>query len=463
MAEKLFRLSQFGVGLMSRYSNCKNSEDLTQLGKWTKEELCSMGPLYIKIGQFLSAREDLVCKEIVAELALLQDNTPKFHSDSKHLEAILPKPFRVSKSPLATASIAGVFYGEYDGKEAIFKIRRPGIKESFTDDLNLASNVLNILSVTQIKPFVAAKDILCECSPLLIAELDFKKEGRNLERFKKSLSDIEWIKVPRVYFNSDDVIVMEYVQSVKINDTKSLSEMEIDTVEVSIKLMTSFALQILRNGLFHGDPHPGNIGVRPNGSIVFYDLGVSLNVKQLRKHLVGITKAIAFQDVSGMITALQNSGIITSLKDRSSLRMIIVELFEYSKHTDPKKFHSSLINKKLVSGNKPTTFKLDGTFVYLMRSMSMVEGICKTLDPKFNYEDFLKILLPRINMQDANIVEGVFGVFRDMSYLPQTVRSMSETMEERYEMQKDSFHDMNIVMKMQSTFLILVILYMCLH
>lgn len=456
---RVARLVHFGGNLYIR--SCA-SPDLSKdyaLGEWLCEELTSMGPLYMKLGQFFSSRQDVVPEAIAKTLSLLQDSAPAFPLDRGYLNGLMNAQFTVCDKPLAAASMASVFSGTYAGCSAVFKVQRPGLRDHFSSELGTLTNLLGVLSLTGIHSFVTVNRVFKDCVPLLNKELDFEEEAKSLVSFRKSLSDVHWITVPRVFFCAKDVIVMEYVASIKLTDVDNLRAAGLEGKDIAMKLMASFSIQILRNGFFHGDPHPGNVGVSKNGNIVFYDAGIVMDVRRLRKHFLQLTRSIAAQDVDAVIESMLLAGIVSSMRDRRALRYIVKSLLDYVKETDIKKLHSSVVGGKL-SGTS-NLFQLDTTFVYLMRSMSMVEGSCKLIDPDFNYKDFVDLLLPRIRLKDNHIFSTAFEMMRDAAAVPKSVKQISDALEEQNVVLEESVNNINVIVKAQSGLCaVLLILYL---
>lgn len=456
---RVLRLVNFGGDL---YLKSRVSRDLANdyaLGEWVCKELTLMGPLYMKLGQFFSSRQDVVPEAIAKPLSLLQDDAPAVPLDKDYLKSIIQARFTVHETPLAAASMASVFSGTYAGRSAVFKVQRPGLRDHFSSELKMLTDTLRVLSLTGIQSIVTMNKVLNDCIPLLNKELDFEEEARSLTAFRKSLSDVQWISVPRVFFCTKDVLVMEYVGSIKITDLERIESAGLLGCEIAMKLMASFAVQILRNGMFHGDPHPGNVGVAENGNIVFYDAGIVMDIRLLRKQFLLLTRSIAAQDVESVIESMISAGIVSSMRDRRALKVIVKSLLDYVQHTDIKKLHSSVIGGKL-SGTA-NVFQLDKTFVYLMRSMSMVEGSCKLLDPDFNYKDFVDILLPRIRLRDNHIMTAAFEMVRDAAAVPKSVKQISDALEEQNLVLEESVNNINVILKAQSALCtMLAILYL---
>ena len=378
-----------------------------QTGKWVHDELISLGPTYIKIGQIVSSRPDLFPDYITSELQALQDNVPPFNYDE--VEKILTNELEYpvnhyfssfTKEPVASASIAQVHKAvlRTSNIQVAVKVQRPGIKKNFSRDLQFINNIFVFLSKFDNKNISDLLLILKECTNAIEQEVDFNIEKSNMMLFYRIFHDNENIQIPRVYsrLTTSKVIVMEYIESFKINDITRIN----NPVDLSKDLMYTFITATLNNGIIHGDPHPGNIGITETGKIVLYDFGIiSRFDKDIQQTFKSILKAILRNDIENIMQLLIASEIIftiplkTSINELNSSEYIILYklvtyILDYTKTLDIHNLTQSIINDEDID-QKNIPFTFNSNMILLFKTMTTLEGICKTLNGNFTYSDIL--------------------------------------------------------------------------
>lgn len=384
-----------------------NKEDLA---KWTKQELIELGPTFIKIGQFVSTRSDLFDKEIIHELSTLQDRTPAFSTDIA--KSIISDDFGMpwsdlftdfSPHPIACASISQVHRAtlKETGEDVVVKIQRPYIREYFDRDFSTLKLLMDMGQIFQDRSFNDTRTLLDDCYQYLYNELSFQSEIENISRFQDIFNNNMEIIVPRVYpgYSTTRVITMQYVKSNKVNSN-------IPTIDKSLTatlLMESFLKQILEHGIIHADPHPGNIGIAEDGRIVLYDYGqVIILDEEFVENVRPMLFAIFEKDVDMLITLLVKTKAIlfTEETETDSFTFVIQQVLRYFETVDVQEFQMSVVNQNL---EMDLPFKINPKIIMVFRSLSLLEGICKELDPKFSY---------------FKVINRLMGdVFFDMDYL----------------------------------------------
>jgi predicted unusual protein kinase regulating ubiquinone biosynthesis (AarF/ABC1/UbiB family) len=264
------------------------SEERSQLGREIRETLLDLGPAFVKGGQLLSTRLDILAKEYIAELSLLQDNVPPFSGDLavKVVEAELGKPInelfaKFSEEPVAAASLGQVHYAEgFNGEKYAVKVQRQGLFEQFKYDLENMRYFAKLTDLLDKAEKGVQSDwlgIYDEYVRILYEEIDYTIEASHMERFYKDFEGNAWVKVPKVYKNlsSSGVLTMEYVPGIKINDRKAVEKAGIDCKLVARRATEAYLMQICKTGFYHSDPHPGNMAVdsKNGGRLIYYDFG----------------------------------------------------------------------------------------------------------------------------------------------------------------------------------------------
>mmetsp|Transcript_17062 Transcript_17062/g.28628 ORF Transcript_17062/g.28628 Transcript_17062/m.28628 type:complete len:697 (+) Transcript_17062:147-2237(+) len=401
----------------------------TELARTLTLKLLELGPTFIKLGQLLSTRIDVLPREYINELSLLQDKVPGFPSDIavSIIERELGQPIdqlydTFEREPLAAASLGQVHRATKDGKELAVKIQRQGLKKLFDMDLKNIKVLAKILDALDPKTDGAQRDWLSiydESAKLLYREIDYNLEAQNCIRFKENFANVPWVKVPEVYTNmtTTNMVTMEYVPGVKINDISKIEEQGIDRELLSKRSAESYLTQICRHGFFHCDPHPGNLAcdAEEGGRLIYYDFGMMDELKPpVRKGLVDLIFSIYENDAKGACDALEDIECLKRGVDRVSVEKIArVFLGEFSQGIKPGEKWTSQLSKEeqkelrrqrriqlgqdLFSVGSDVPFKFPPTFTFVFRAFTSLDGIGKGLDAKYDItrlaQPFLKELI----------------------------------------------------------------------
>ena len=326
---------------------------LTGNKRLLRRRLEGAGPTFVKLGQFVANRPDVFGKELSKELGSLQDSVAWIPMKAPNgIQSFEEEPF-------AAASIAQVHRGTYKGRQVAVKLKRPGIAQSIRSDLG----VLKLLD----RKFVG------DLENSLLKELDFKQELRNAQEFARMYEFDSSVVVPRVYpeVSSDDVIVMDYVPSAQ-------------KVTSAPRLINLFLNQLLFENLVHGDLHSGNIGSGPNETLVLYDFGnVIRTTEDYREAVRDFVWHVQSRDVSRILGDLRRMGMYVAHEDAT--RAFIRKLLRYLETQDLKEFRFSADE---IQERVPVV--LDPVTAALVRSFSLLEGYCKSVDPGFSYESIIQ-------------------------------------------------------------------------
>jgi predicted unusual protein kinase regulating ubiquinone biosynthesis (AarF/ABC1/UbiB family) len=381
-------------------------KDRPRVGKWMREELVNMGPAFIKFGQFLSTRPDIVGSDIVKELELLQDDirSVPFSEISATIDTALAEKglgaaadvfSYIDPIPLATASIGQVHRGRHRGREIVLKVQKPGVAQQIREDLDTMKNLNSVYAKTGSVRSHEISTIVRQYEQFLSAELDFEKERSNMNVFIKIMEEAELpVKVPRPVerLSSSTVLVMEYVPSLKITDVGALRARGIDTTAIADMLIKAFLYQIITAAVVHCDPHPGNIGVTEDGeTLVLYDYGnvIRLSTK-FKDELSQIVFAMYQKDVDEFVEILTKLRILrlTTENEKMEAKSFFAYFFNYLESLDFSTLRASISNGEF-SDTIQTKLKLDADFFSLLRVFSLLDGTCVKLDKDFNYIDAL--------------------------------------------------------------------------
>lgn len=379
-------------------------EDKAELGKWTKGELLELGPTFVKLGQIASTRGDLYPPEFTRELESLQDNVPAFDYNlvKDKLDMDIFKSFE--ETPFKSASIGQVHRAVLkNGKHVVVKLKRPGIYDTMKSDTNTVRKILKFFQSIGIDTGNSSDFVLNDSIEYLLGEADYKQEVENAIMFRKALRDVDWIKIPRVYkkYCTDEMIVMEYVPTEKITE---IQNKKVNKKKVCEALVNSYVIQTMDVGLFHADPHPGNLGVSKNGKLVFYDFGLLIKLsEELQKGFKDLFICIINRDTKGIVNILIGLGVIVpTSSDVADIELFFENILGYLETLDG----GAILNDDLATElamEKP--FVVPTSFVYLAKSFSLIEGICLQLDPDFDYFTYLEPMIQEQFLESIDIGE----------------------------------------------------------
>lgn len=294
-----------------------------------------LGPSFIKIGQLLSTRPDIIPDEFIKELILLQDSVTPFPFNlvienlEKELGVELNSIFEtIINEPLASASIGQVHRGKLlNGEHIIIKIQRPDIEKTIEMDLAIILDLARLLEEkTMWGKFYKPRDMVEEFARAIREEIDYSIEGRNAERFRNDFIDDKTVYFPKVYweYSTNKVLVLEYIDGIKINDISALDKQGYDKEEIVRNTANCLFTQIYINGFYHADPHPGNLAVMVGQKVAFMDFGMvgKLN-EDLKETFVNMILVVIRRDSDGIAEILINLGQAKGRVKKSSLKVEI--------------------------------------------------------------------------------------------------------------------------------------------
>lgn len=292
--------------------------------------LVELGPAFVKLGQLLSIRPDLLGPEYITELEKLQNEVPPV-SFQEVLEVCRDSGIDIERSftwvdpiPLAAASIAQVHRAVLrNGDEVVLKVQRPGIAKVIETDLLILADMGNILEKrTAWGSLYKVSEIVTELSNAVRRELDFEQEAHNADTFYSNYRNDQQVLIPRVYwdYTTSRVLTMEYLGGIKISDFQALRDSNLKVSDIAKNLLASLFTQIYERGFFHADPHPGNIAVSPSGQIIYYDFGqVGVLDQVLKDECINLLMGMMNYDVEAVTRALLAIGISSHYVKRDEL------------------------------------------------------------------------------------------------------------------------------------------------
>ncbi|KAJ9170303.1 hypothetical protein P3X46_018422 [Hevea brasiliensis] len=380
------------------------------LAKWLKENILRLGPTFIKIGQQFSTRVDILPQEYVDQLSELQDQVPPFPSETavsiveEELGGSLDDIFDLfDYEPIAAASLGQVHRARLKGQEVVVKVQRPGLKDLFDIDLKNLRIIAEYLQKVDPKSDGAKRDwvaIYDECATVLYQEIDYTKEAANAELFASNFKDMDYVKVP--------TILWEYTTP------------QVLTMELGRYAVESYLDQILSHGFFHADPHPGNIAVDDinGGRLIFYDFGMMGSISpNIREGMLEAFYGIYEKDPDKVLQAMIQMGVLVPTGDMTAVRrtaqfflnsfeerlaaqrrereMAAAELgfkkpLTKEEKVEKRKQCLAAIGEDLLAIAADQPFRFPATFTFVVRAFSVLDGIGKGLDPRFDITEIAK-------------------------------------------------------------------------
>ncbi|WP_353933185.1 AarF/ABC1/UbiB kinase family protein [Okeanomitos corallinicola TIOX110] len=364
---------------------------------WVRNTFLDLGPTFIKVGQLFSTRADIFPSEYVEELSKLQDRVPAFSYEQvetileQELGKKIPQLFQSFEPvPLAAASLGQVHKAIlHSGESVVVKVQRPGLKRLFEIDLQILKGIARYF---QSHPkWGQGRDwmgIYEECCRILWEEIDYLNEGRNADTFRRNFRSFNWVKVPRVYWRyaTSRIITLEYVPGIKVSQYEALEAAGVDRKMIARYGAQAYLHQLLNNGFFHADPHPGNLAVSPDGALIFYDFGMMGRIKaNVREGLMETLFGLAQKDGDRVVQSLINLGAIQPVEDMGPVRRSVQYMLDNFMDKPFEAQSVAAISEDLyeIAYNQP--FRFPATFTFVMRAFSTLEGVGKGLDPEFNF------------------------------------------------------------------------------
>jgi ubiquinone biosynthesis protein len=393
-----------------------------------------LGATYIKLGQILSTRPDLIPKEYIDELSKLQDEALPLSFDEvkgvveQELGKSLEEVFAYfERKPIASASLAQVHRAKLkSGESVVVKVQRPNIAKTIESDISLLYQLASLVEarVREARRYNLV-GIVNEFAKTIRRELDFMREGRNAERFAKNFSDIDYIKIPKIYweYTTKRVLCMEYIEGVKISKVEELKNRGYDLELLAERLAQAFMKQFFVDGLFQADPHPGNLLVLEGERIAMVDFGMVARIEsELRDKLADLAIALVDKDVERVVEQLLRIGVVTPESDLSEFRSDIEDLIlEYYDTKLSQVNVAALLNEMLEIALKHRVM-MPPNFAFLIKSMVTIEGVARTLNPEFNFTIAAKPFVKEMIRQRLAPRRLARDFIRELSSLAQALR-----------------------------------------
>jgi predicted unusual protein kinase regulating ubiquinone biosynthesis (AarF/ABC1/UbiB family) len=376
----------------------------------------ALGPVYIKLGQWLSSRADILPQPYMEELSKLQDSVPVVPFSQvkpiieKELGPIEKNFVTIDKNAISGASLGQVYLAKIKDERVVIKVKRPGIEKIVKEDLKVLKKILP-LAFRFVDPNLkfSAKAILAQFIETIYEEMDYTIESNNLKQIRENMKEYDSVIIPQVFddYSTKSVLTMEYIPGIKITDVDALNEKGIDRQKLVIDVHRIFFTMLLRYALFHADPHPGNISVTDEGKIILYDYGMVGRLDdKTRKRLVRLYVALVEKNPTRTINSMNELGMLAPNFNRTVMERAIELTIQAMHGQRPEEMEIKSLMELANKTMSKFPFILPKHLALYMRMASIIEGIYKTHKVDFKFIRILKEILQKEDLiRDVYIEE----------------------------------------------------------
>ncbi|MCW5960629.1 MAG: AarF/ABC1/UbiB kinase family protein [Pyrinomonadaceae bacterium] len=364
---------------------------------WLKEQLIELGPTFIKIGQSMGTRADLLPLPFVKSLGELQDSVPPFSNDIAFARIELEFGKKINEvyaefeiEPIAAASLGQVYRARlFTGEEVAVKVQRPNLEGTIKGDIEILRKVAKFAErFPSLNENADWAGMLREFDVTIHEEMDYAAEGRNAEKFNENFADWTNVHVPKIYWHAttQKVMTMEFIHGTKVTDIEGLTARGVSPEKVNRLLIKTYLKQLLEDGFFHADPHPGNLLVMPDGRLAFFDFGmVGRITPKLQAKMIDAFFHVVAKDPDGIAQDLIELDFLKPGADEESVRDVVRRMFKFHLDLKLKDVNFKELTYDLADVMYDYPFRLPSNFTYIMRALMTLEGIGIVTDPEFNF------------------------------------------------------------------------------
>ncbi|MCU4925258.1 AarF/UbiB family protein [Halobacteria archaeon AArc-dxtr1] len=380
------------------------------------ETMLDLGPAFIKVGQVLSTRPDIVPPTYVDVFATLQDEVPEGVGGDPLtvVEAELDEQIDLETvDPVAGGSLAFVYTAEYEGERIALKVRRPEIAPIIERDIRVIRGLVPLLSTfADERQRYSLENIADDFEKIILEELDFEREASIMAEIGDNVADDDRIVVPTAYPSlcSERVVAMEYVEGEKITSERALENVGIEPTEMATLIARTYLEMGLVDGVFHADPHPGNLAVTDDGRLVIYDYGMSQRLSQQEQDdITSLYRTLVRRDVDGLLETLIALEVLEPNVNRAELRRVLELVIENLEGRSDITWR--MIITELFSTLYDFPFRIPPNVLLLVRVGTVGEGVCRSLDPEFDFIAVTRSFLVDHGFIESEL-EALFDDFR---------------------------------------------------
>ncbi|MFH0831211.1 MAG: AarF/ABC1/UbiB kinase family protein [Parcubacteria group bacterium] len=360
-----------------------------------RRALEELGPTFIKLGQILATRPDLIGPAYADEFAKLLDEVPPFEFARAReiVEGELGQPLdklyaKFDERPVKSASLSQVHRAVLpDGTVVAVKVQRPDIQKIIEQDITLLKKAAEMLEKSRHVHLIQPHEIVNAFEEAITQELDFNHEAETLERFGALYQDHPLLVIPEVWrdLSSERVVTMEYIEGVKISDRETLEECGYDPQRVARNGLAVVLSQIFEHGLFHGDPHPGNIFVLPGERLAYVDFGLSGTLSRAQKRgVLKLLVSLTEKDVERALSAFRDLGVLAGRTDPDKLKPHIEALFKMYSDRPLGEIKFADLTNEIITIMRENKLRIPRDLVLLIKALATSEAVGVQLDPSFH-------------------------------------------------------------------------------
>lgn len=419
--------------------------------RWLMHKLLSLGPTFIKIGQFLSTRIDLLPPEYIQALSELQDRVPPFSSERAiaTIEESLGHPLNdlyadFEADPLAAASLGQVHRARlHSGEEVVVKVQRPNLEAILELDYRAVGQLVRWCDrhVPHSRRY-ELESIYEEFFSILFREIDYIQEGENADRFRENFAQVGYVTVPKIYweYTARRVLTMEYLPGIRVDNRAALEAFGLSPQQINQQGICCYLKQLLQDGFFHADPHPGNLAVSKEGDLIFYDYGMMTDVAAMNQdQMVRTFFAVMKKDAPQVIITLTELGLITPVADMAPVQRVMQVILDRftERPVDVQVFTEMQDEVYALFEQQP--FRLPAKMTYILKSLTTLDGIARSLDPEYNLtaaaQPFVKTLLVKAKPGQGmgELARQTRKMIQQRLNQPSRLEQRLQTLEERLE------------------------------
>lgn len=422
---QIFRTSSghCALYLYERITKSSETTPIELFARRLRRFLEELGPTFVKIGQLLSVRPDLVPPEVIHELEKLQESVPPFDFkiSEEQIRRELGKPIDAlfldfQEKPIAAGSVAQVHKAKLiDGSDVIVKVQRPEAQEIIEADLGLLYSLATLLKRLKRFQFIDPVAVVQEWSDSLHRELDFRIEGRHADRFRFIFRKDPLMKVPWIYWplTGKRVLTMGYIKGYRLTDLTSAERKGVDTYSLAEHGARVFIKEVLEDGFFHGDLHPSNILITPEGEIAYLDFGIVGTIGNVeRRILARLTVAIIEQDIEEVVKQARLLGVDFDQNQIHHMKEDLKKSIERYVGRNLGEIKIDNLGKELMTMLYRRHVRIPRNYVLLTKAMITVEGVAKGLYPEFNIIEVARPYLFRLVRSNLPAAEMIIDLFQ---------------------------------------------------
>jgi ubiquinone biosynthesis protein len=382
----------------------KGAEELKHLttAERLRRAFEELGPTFIKFGQILSCRPDLLPPEFITQMSKLQDSVPPFpYADARalietQLGKALPDIFEsMDEQPVAAASLAQVYLAKTKaGEDVAVKVQRPGVEAVIQSDIRILRELASLSErhLPESRYYEPVR-IVDEFTRTIRREFDFEREGRNIDRFRQYFAGDDTVHIPKVHweFTASKVLTTEYIRGIKISDVARLEAAGLDRKEIAFNGANLILKEIFQHRFFHGDPHPGNLFVLPGNVIAPVDFGMTGTIDDEVADNMGVMfSAVLARDVNSLIDMLLAVGVADEHLDRKGFKADLRDLFDRYYGVPLKDVNIGKAIEEQMGIVRRYRLRPPSDLILMARALLVSEGVARQLYPQFNIIEYAR-------------------------------------------------------------------------